>query len=245
MEEEGLRPIAFAYKQMEEQEITEDGLILLAVVGFGYKIGEETKSTVGDLRNAGLSIKLVSQDEPWKALKIARELGICSRDVVPLEGKQFRDLNPDDAKKEKTDQISVIGRCLPKEKLLMLQRLKQEGDVVAYYGGLTTADTLALKKADVGITEGTLSTEMAREGCDIIVNPGRVLCPLTPLRKYGRCAYHNIQRTSHDDNGTSTSGANGASTTGQEKEATHDHYYVENLCDLGVLPGFCLVDHSV
>ncbi|KAA8526601.1 hypothetical protein F0562_008196 [Nyssa sinensis] len=174
MEDDGLRPIAFAYKRMEEQEIREDGLILLALVGFKYKIGEDDKSAVKALRNAGVSIKLVSQDELQKAIEIAFELGICSRgsnDVVALEGKEFRNLNAN-ARMEKIDQITVTGRFLPEDEVLMVQSLKQKGHAVTFYGGSTAADTLAIREADVGIVEATLSTEMAREGSDIIFSPG-------------------------------------------------------------------------
>ncbi|KAA8526598.1 hypothetical protein F0562_008199 [Nyssa sinensis] len=156
MEDDGLRPIAFAYKPIKEREIREDGLILLALVGFKCKIGEDDKSAVKALRNAGVSIKLVSQDELQKAIKIAFELGICSRgsnDVVALE--------------EGMQLLSMEGQ----------QQL-----------------TLAIREADVGIVEATLNTEMAREGSDIIVSPGRGLRPFTPLLRHGRCAYHNIQR---------------------------------------------------
>ncbi|XP_059661208.1 calcium-transporting ATPase 12, plasma membrane-type-like [Cornus florida] len=196
MEDNGLIPIAFAYKKMEKtevQEIREDGLILLALVGL-KPCREEIKLALADLRSKGVSIKLVSGDELQKAKALAGELGIFKPDSndVALEGEEFRQLN-DDNRMKKIDEITVMGRSGPDEKLRMVQRLKKKGHVVAFYGGLTTGDTAALKEADIGITEKSLSTEMATESSDIVITSGRGLRSLTELLKYGRCVYCNIQ----------------------------------------------------
>ncbi|KAF5949793.1 hypothetical protein HYC85_011786 [Camellia sinensis] len=61
MEDNGLHPIAFAYKQTDVEEIREDGLILLAILGVKYR--EETKLAMDYLREAGVNIKLMMGDE--------------------------------------------------------------------------------------------------------------------------------------------------------------------------------------
>ncbi|CAL5391045.1 unnamed protein product [Camellia sinensis] len=61
MEDNGLHPIAFAYKQTDVEEIREDGLILLAILGVKYR--EETKLAMDSLREAGVNIKLMMGDE--------------------------------------------------------------------------------------------------------------------------------------------------------------------------------------
>ncbi|CAL5393910.1 unnamed protein product [Camellia sinensis] len=61
MEDNGLHPIAFAYKQTDVGEIREDGLILLAILGVKYR--EETKLAMDSLREAGMNIKLMMGDE--------------------------------------------------------------------------------------------------------------------------------------------------------------------------------------
>ncbi|KAI8011856.1 Calcium-transporting ATPase 12, plasma membrane-type [Camellia lanceoleosa] len=61
MEDNGLHPTAFAYKQTDVEEIREDGLILLAILGVKYR--EETKLAMHSLREAGVNIKLMMGDE--------------------------------------------------------------------------------------------------------------------------------------------------------------------------------------
>jgi Ca2+-transporting ATPase len=54
MEDGGLRPIAFAYKQIEDQTLIEEGLNLLALVGLKYPCQERIKSVVESLIFAGI-----------------------------------------------------------------------------------------------------------------------------------------------------------------------------------------------
>lgn len=190
MEEKGLRPIAYAYKKTNVEEFTEDGLKLLALVGVRCQYQEELKQAVEAFRQAGIQIKLVSEDELSKVSQQASDLGISQTGDMELEGVEFRRLNSME-RMEKVDKISVMGSSLPKDKLLMVKSLKKNGHIVAFYGGLTRNDTPTLKEADVVITEDNWSTEMARDIADFIVKYG---CLWLPTLKSGKCAYHNIQK---------------------------------------------------
>lgn len=188
MEESGLRPIAFACGQTEVSEIKENGLHLLALAG----LREEIKSTVEALRNAGVRIILVSEDELLAVTEVACELGNFrpeSNDIA-LEGEQFRELNSTE-RMAKLDSMTLMGSCLAADKLLLVQSAKEKGHVVAFFGGSSTRDTPALKEADVGITEENKCTEMARECSDIVIS---AVGSLLPILKLGRCAYCNIQK---------------------------------------------------
>ncbi|XP_062027723.1 putative calcium-transporting ATPase 13, plasma membrane-type [Rosa rugosa] len=192
MEEKGLRPIAYAYKKTNVQEFTENGLKLLALVGVRCPYQEELKIAVEAFRKAGIKIKLVSEDELSIVTERASDLGIFnpgSGDMEIIAGEAFRRLNSME-RLNKVDLISVMGSSLPRDKLLMVERLKKNGHIVAFYGGLTINDTRTLKEADVGITEDIWSTEMARDNADIIVKDG---CLWFLNLKSGKCAYHNIQ----------------------------------------------------
>ncbi|KAM5580408.1 putative calcium-transporting ATPase 13, plasma membrane-type [Rosa sericea] len=191
MEENGLKPIAYAYKKTNVEEFTEDGLTLLALVGVKCPYQKELKMAVEAFRNAGIRIKLVSEDDLSMVNDRASDLGIFNPGAgdMALEGVDFRRLNAME-RMNKVDLISVMGSSLPMDKLLMVERLKKNGHIVAFYGGLTVNDTPTLKEADVGITEDIRSTEMARDNADIIVKDG---CLWFLNLKSGKCAYHNIQ----------------------------------------------------
>uniref|UniRef100_A0A2N9FPB5 Uncharacterized protein n=1 Tax=Fagus sylvatica TaxID=28930 RepID=A0A2N9FPB5_FAGSY len=190
MEDGGLIPIAFAHRQTEFTELREDGLNLLAIVGLKYFCKEEFESVVGTLRDAGVSVKLVSEDEVSVVRAMACELEIFrpgSEDVA-LKGEEVIELITSGRMKEST---TVVGSCLPENKLRLIQWSKRKGHVVAFFGGLTRSDILALKEADVGITEEKQSTQLAIDISDITLKGFR---SLVPVLKFGRCCYHNIQK---------------------------------------------------
>lgn len=192
MEDDGLIPIAFAYRKIEVQELKEDGLSLLAIVGLKYPCQEEFKSVVQTLRNAGVRVKLVSDDELSVVRAMAFELGIISPGStgVALKAEDIRKLKTRE-EMEELDRATVVGSCLPEHKVCMIQCSKQKGHIVAFVGGSTTIDILALKEADVGIIEETQSTILVKEFSDITLKGYR---SLVPVLKFGRCCYHNIQK---------------------------------------------------
>ncbi|KAJ7960267.1 Calcium-transporting ATPase [Quillaja saponaria] len=191
MEDSGLRPIAFACGQTEVQELEEDGLILLALMGL-KQTSEEEKLALEALESGGIKIILVSEDDIVSVKAIACELGIIkpNSEGVAVEGEEINELTEIE-RTEKVDLATVMGSFLPKDKLLMVQSLQQKGHVVAFLGGLATSDSPALKESNVGIVEDSRCTTMARESSCLLV---KNLSSLTPIVRYGRCNYHNIQK---------------------------------------------------
>ena len=187
MEDGGLIPIAFAYRKIEVPELKEDGLSLLAIVGLKCPCQEEFKSVVQTLMKAEVEIKLVSDDEPSVVRAMALELGISDPVSMDLDIQTLKTREG----MEELDLATVVGSCLPEHKVCMIQCSKQKGHIVAFVGGSTTIDILALKEADVGIIEETQSTILVKEFSDITLKGYR---SLVPVLKFGRCCYHNIQK---------------------------------------------------
>ena len=153
------------------------------------------EEAVRTFKMAGVDIKLVSGDDELSALiDKARELGIYSVGSTDeaVEGQYIRNLCADELKR-RADQIKVMAKFLPKDKLSLVQCLKEKGHVVAFYGGSTARDALVLKEADVGISDEK-STEMAKKSSDIIIRSYESFVSLIPICMYGRWAYYNIQR---------------------------------------------------
>ncbi|KAL7213745.1 hypothetical protein ACSBR2_016306 [Camellia fascicularis] len=90
------------------------------------------------------------------------------------------------------DQICVMASSLPSDKLLLVKCLKEKGQIVAMVGARID-EMPTIKEANVGITMGSGSTEMARESSNIIIWNGDFNLLFT-IMKYGRCAYENIQK---------------------------------------------------
>ncbi|KAI8000561.1 putative calcium-transporting ATPase 13, plasma membrane-type [Camellia lanceoleosa] len=93
---------------------------------------------------------------------------------------------------EMVDQICVVTSSLPSDKLLLVKCLKEKGHIVAMVGARTD-EKRAIKEANVGITMGSGSTEMARESSNIIIWDGDFNSLFT-IMKCGRCAYENVQK---------------------------------------------------
>ncbi|RVW95116.1 Calcium-transporting ATPase 12, plasma membrane-type [Vitis vinifera] len=133
----------------------------------------QMKKVVRTFQMAGVDVKLVSG-------------------MMDLEGQDIRNHNTDELKRL-ADGIKVMAKFLPKDKLSMVQCLKENGHVVAFYGGSTAKDALVLKEADVGISDEK-STEMAKKSSDIIISSYKGFISLIQIWKYGIWAYHNIQK---------------------------------------------------
>ncbi|KAI3959468.1 hypothetical protein MKW98_019058 [Papaver atlanticum] len=153
------------------------------------------RTTVDNLRNAGVNIKLVSAESLSVVTTIAVEYGIFLPEMdsnsIVLEGEEFRNLN-DAERREKADKIILIGSVSPSDKLLLVQSLRQKGEVVAVMG-TKLSEFPALKEADVGIFMGTNNSEMAKRSCDIIISTDN-FASIVDVLLVGRCNYQNIQK---------------------------------------------------
>jgi Ca2+-transporting ATPase len=192
-----LRCIAFAYKKVvdgDDTKIDDEGLTLLGFVGLKDPCRPEVRSAIEACTKAGVAVKMVTGDNVLTARAIARECGIISdsdRDGIVIEGHEFRAMSPEE-QLEIVDRIRVMARSLPMDKLVLVQRLKQKGHVVAVTGDGTN-DAPALKEADVGLSMGIQGTEVAKESSDIVIMNDNFDTVVTATR-WGRCVFNNIQK---------------------------------------------------
>ncbi|KAG5560038.1 hypothetical protein RHGRI_003352 [Rhododendron griersonianum] len=197
-----LRCIAFAHKQVPEQEnegkihIEENCLTLLGLVGLKDPCRPSVKKAVEECQYAGVNVKMITGDNIFTARAIATECGILKpnqdmKSGAVVEGVEFRNYTPEE-RMEKVDKICVMARSSPFDKLLMVQCLRQKGHVVAVTGDGTN-DAPALKEADVGLSMGIQGTEVAKESSDIVILDDNFRTMATVLM-WGRCVYTNIQK---------------------------------------------------
>ncbi|CAL5330489.1 unnamed protein product [Camellia sinensis] len=208
MAAKALRCIAFAHKQFtmsepdntDERKITEDNLTFLGVVGLKDPCRPGVKDAMQLCENAKVKVKMITGDNIFTATAIAIECGILRSDYQSvasasdgevIEGEKFRNY----AQQERLDRVEnilVMARSSPLDKLLMVKCLKQKGHVVAVTGDGTN-DAPALKEADVGLSMGIQGTEVAKESSDIVILDDNFNSVVTVL-KWGRCVYNSIQK---------------------------------------------------
>ncbi|XP_048427787.1 putative calcium-transporting ATPase 13, plasma membrane-type [Pyrus x bretschneideri] len=198
-----LRCIAFAHKQVQNKHINdekyekleESSLILLGLVGLKDPCRPGVREAVEACQLAGVQVKMITGDNVFTAKAIASECGILrphqeAKEAV-VEGIEFRNFTPEQ-RMQKVDGIHVMARSSPFDKLLMVQCLKQKGNVVAVTGDGTN-DAPALKEADIGLSMGIQGTEVAKESSDIVILDDNFATLVTVLR-WGRGVYANIQK---------------------------------------------------
>jgi len=108
-----------------------------------------------------------------------------------MEGSEFRKLDP------KTldnilPRLQVLARSSPQDKLILVQRLRTLGEVVAVTGDGTN-DAPALKEADVGLSMGLCGTQVAKEASKIVIMDDNFTSIVKSV-KWGRSVYDNIRK---------------------------------------------------
>jgi P-type Ca2+ transporter type 2C len=185
-----MRTLAFAHKEIIAGDEGESGLTWDGYVGIRDPLRENIAESVATCRHAGIRVRMVTGDNPETARAIAKESGILQVGSV-VTGKEFRSQSAGQQAVTARD-LDVMARAEPMDKLLLVQALQKNGDVVAVTGDGTN-DAPALKNADVGLAMGMAGTEVAREASDIILLDDS-FASITNAVWWGRALYENIQR---------------------------------------------------
>lgn len=185
-----MRTLAFAHAEVKSPDDEPESLIWDGYVGIRDEVRPDVPEAVAICQKAGITVKMVTGDSPDTARAIAKETGILKNGVV-LTGPEFRALSLEEQRKIAPD-LEVMARSQPSDKLLLVQALQANGEVVAVTGDGTN-DAPALRNADVGLAMGIAGTEVAREASDIILLDDS-FPTIERAVWWGRALYENIQR---------------------------------------------------
>ncbi|GMG34653.1 unnamed protein product [Ambrosiozyma monospora] len=149
-----------------------EGLVLDCLVGIQDPLRAGVKDAIIQCQKAGVRVRMVTGDNILTARAISKNCGILTPDVLhnqysSMEGPQFRKLSQEERFKI-VPELCVLARSSPDDKRILVDTLRQLGEVVAVTGDGTN-DAPALKLADVGFSMGIAGTEVAREASDIIL----------------------------------------------------------------------------
>ena len=193
-----LRVIAFSEKlpgacdTITETNCLECGdRVFLGFVGIADPLRPEAANAVALCKQAGIKVKMVTGDDPRTAAAIARQCGILTEDDALMVSVDFQQAS-DEHLLSRIDQIQVLARSTPEDKLRLVKLLHMRNEVVAVTGDGTN-DAPALKAADVGLSMGICGTEVAKEASDIVLVDDNFNSIVTGV-KWGRGLFDNIQR---------------------------------------------------
>lgn len=165
---QGFRILGLAYRDVgAEQIITrehESHMTFLGLLVFFDAPKPGIADTIKQLRELGVSLKMVTGDNRLVAANISKSIGLSTPQVVT--GPELRQMS-DDALLHKVNILNVFAEVEPNQKERIILAMRKSGNVVGYMGdGIN--DAPALHAADVGISVDS-AVDVAKEAADIIL----------------------------------------------------------------------------
>ncbi len=190
--ENGLRVLAFAYKESDEVLCTdaECGYVFLGLISMVDPPRPESVKAVAEARQAGIKTVMITGDHKVTATAIARQIGIFKDGDLALTGMELDALS-DEELDEKIDKISVYARVSPENKIRIVDGWQRRGNIVSMTGDGVN-DAPALKKADIGVAMGITGTEVSKDAAAMILADDNFATIIKAVAN-GRNVYRNIK----------------------------------------------------
>ena len=196
LSEQGLRILAFAYKELQDkEEITkedENDYVFTGLISMIDPPRVESKDAVHKCIMAGIKPVMITGDHKVTAAAIASEIGIMGKDDIAVEGLEIDKLN-DEQLKEKVKNISVYARVSPEHKIRIVRAWQSSGEIVAMTGDGVN-DAPALKQADIGVAMGITGTEVSKDAASVILTDDN-FSTIVKAVENGRNIYNNIKNS--------------------------------------------------
>ncbi len=161
-------------------------LTLLAMVGIVDPPRAEAKDAIEKCHSAGIQVRMITGDHAVTAAAIGHELGIEGR---ALTGAEFAAI-PDDQLKQQLDEIGVVARVAPEDKIRLVHLLQEKQNIVAMTGDGVN-DAPALKKADIGVAMGITGTEVSK-GAAVMILTDDNFATIVKAVAFGRAIYDRL-----------------------------------------------------
>ena len=195
MGERGLRVMAAGFRDLDPASFDPEGdllgyvegLEITSLVGMVDPPRAESKQSVQDAQKAHIRVRMVTGDDVITGSAIAKELGIEGESIL---GAEFAALDEQE-RLSRIDRIGVVGRVAPEHKVLLVDTLKQNGEVVAMTGDGVN-DAPSIKAAHIGIAMGS--------GTEVAKNAGRMIltdddfATIVHAVEQGRKLYDNLTK---------------------------------------------------
>ncbi|KAI9463227.1 calcium-translocating P-type ATPase [Lactarius psammicola] len=176
--------------EVDYDDLTTD-LTLICITGIEDPLRNGVREAVANCGKAGVRVKMCTGDNVLTARSIAQQCGIYTTGGIIMEGPHFRTLSPD-VMKAIVPRLQVLARSSPEDKRILVETLKELGDIVGVTGDGTN-DGPALKTAHVGFSMGIAGTEVAKEASDIILMDDNFSSIVNAIM-WGRCVNDAVRK---------------------------------------------------
>ena len=133
---------------------------------------------------------MITGDYPGTALNIAAQIGLAPMDAV-ITGPELEKMGQEELR-ERIKRVNIFARIMPEQKLLLVQALKANGEIVAMTGDGVN-DAPALKSAHIGIAMGGRGTDVARESAGLVLLDDDFSSIVQAIR-LGRRIFDNLKK---------------------------------------------------
>ena len=165
-----------------------ENLEVIGVVLIKDKIRKDAKKTLEYFKEQGVTIKIISGDNPITVSKIAEEVGVENYN-------KFIDMSKvknDEEIGSLATEYTIFGRVSPTQKKEIVKSLKEKGHTVAMTGDGVN-DVLSLKEADCSIAMASGSD--ATKNCSELVLLDSNFKSMPKIVAEGRRTINNIERS--------------------------------------------------
>jgi Ca2+-transporting ATPase len=194
MARDGLRVLGVASSQIVLEVLPENqhdfDFEFLGLIGLSDPIRPEVSSAVTECYRAGIRVIMITGDYPLTAMNIAKEIGLNNPEMC-ITGAELKIMSEEELCSKIRD-INVFARVIPEQKLLLVNALKKNGEIVAMTGdGIN--DAPALKAAHIGIAMGEKGTDVAREAASLVLMDDN-FSSIVAGNAMGRRIFDNLQK---------------------------------------------------
>lgn len=192
---DGLRVLAFAYKEIDSINVTEEdenGLTFIGLMAMMDPPREESKDAVAKCIAAGIKPIMITGDHKITAAAIAKKIGILNDISEAVEGSVI-DTMSDKELEEYVENVSVYARVSPEHKIRIVRAWQNKGNIVAMTGDGVN-DAPALKQADIGVAMGITGSEVAKDAASMILTDDN-FATIVKAVENGRNVYANIKNS--------------------------------------------------
>ncbi|MFM7448624.1 MAG: cation-translocating P-type ATPase [Leptolyngbyaceae cyanobacterium] len=138
----------------------------VGLIGLEDPVRPTVAPAITECYGAGIRVVMITGDYPITAQNIARQIGLTPADQV-ITGQELERMGALELR-DRIQTVNIFARVVPEQKLLIVNALKQAGEIVAMTGDGVN-DAPALKSAHIGIAMGERGTDVAREAADLVL----------------------------------------------------------------------------
>jgi Ca2+-transporting ATPase len=162
----------------------------IGLIGLSDPIRENVPDAVKECHKAGIRVIMITGDYPVTAKNIAMDIGLNNPELC-ITGSELRDMSEDELC-EKIKHVNIFARVIPQQKLIIVNALKKNNEIVAMTGDGVN-DAPALKSANIGIAMGEKGTDVAREASSLVLMDDNFASIVGAVRM-GRRIFDNLQK---------------------------------------------------